>query len=189
MKRTPTVLSALSVAIIGAASCERSSKYVEPPASSYTVDRFTLATEVTDTLTGAMVSPEFFTAANVRPLLGRFFLQSEYETVVQPVVVISDELWRRRFSGAPQVIGERILLNGRAVTVIGVAPPLRVADWRRGVATSGSEVTDPPATSIRAGAADDRARRLHEVRQRLVADDPHPTTGSPSARARLRIAA
>ena len=132
MKRTPTVLSVLGIAIIGAASCERSTKYVEPPASSYTVEQFTLATEVTDTLTGAMVSPEFFTAANVRPLLGRFFLQSEYETVVQPVVVLSDELWRRRFKGAPQIIGDRVQLNGQAVTVIGVAPP--GFEWPTGAA-------------------------------------------------------
>ena len=92
MKRITTVLLALSVAIIAAASCERSSKYAEPPATSYTVDRFTLAPELTDTLTGAMVSPEFFTTSNVRPLLGRFFLPVEYETVGQPVMVISHEL-------------------------------------------------------------------------------------------------
>ena len=132
MKRITTVLLALSVAIIAAASCERSSKYAEPPATSYTVDRFTLAS--TDTLTGAMVSPEFFTTSNVRPLLGRFFLPVEYETVGQPVMVISHELWRRRFNAAPQVIGERVQLNGRAVMVIGVAPadfvwPTGAAVW------------------------------------------------------------
>ena len=125
MTRIARVLPAVSVAIDPrAASCERSSKYVEPPAASYTVDRFTLAPEPTDTLTGAMVSPEFFSTSNVRPLLGRFFLPIEYETVGQPVMgVISDELWRRRFKAAPQVLGERVQLNGQAVMVIGVAPP------------------------------------------------------------------
>jgi hypothetical protein len=123
MKRTLRVLSTWSVAAIAAAGCERSSKYVEPPASSYSVGRFTLPTEFADTVTGAMVSPEFFTASNVRPLLGRFFLPSEYESVRQPVVVISDKLWRRRFNAAPQLIGTRVQLNGRPVTVVGVAPP------------------------------------------------------------------
>ena len=134
MTRIATVLPVVSVAIIAATSCERSSKYVEPPAASYTVDRFTLAPEPTDTLTGAMVSPEFFSASNVRPLLGRFFLPIEYETVGQPVMVISDELWRRRFKAAPQVIGERVQLNARAVIVVGVAPadfvwPTGAAVW------------------------------------------------------------
>lgn len=122
-KRTLRVLSTFSVAAIVAAGCERSSNYVEPPATSYSVGRFTLATEVADTVTGALVSPEFFTASNARPLLGRFFLPSEYESVGQPVVVISDKLWRRRFNAAPQLIGTRVQLNGRSVTVVGVAPP------------------------------------------------------------------
>jgi hypothetical protein len=116
-------LPALGIAVIAAARCERPNKYVEPPASSYSVDRFTLATELTDTVTGAIVSPEFFTASNVRPLLGRFFLPSEYESVGQAVVVISDKLWRRRFNAAPQVIGRRVQLSGQPVTVVGVAPP------------------------------------------------------------------
>lgn len=119
MKHTLRVLSTSSVAAIAAAGCERSIKYVEPPASSYSVGRFELA----DTVTGAMVAPEFFTASNARPLLGRFFLTSEYESVGQPVVVISDKLWRQRFNGAPQLIGTRVQLNGQSVTVVGVAPP------------------------------------------------------------------
>lgn len=134
MKRTLRALSTLSVGAIGAAGCERSSKYAEPPTSSYSVDQFMLGTEVADTVTGAMVSPEFFTASNVRPLLGRFFLPAEYESVGQPVAVISNNLWRQRFSAAPQVIGTPVQLNGRAVTVIGVAPagfvwPTGAAIW------------------------------------------------------------
>ena len=123
MKRTVGVLCTLTTAVFAAANCERPPKYVEPPASSYSVDRFTLATEFTDTVTGAIVSPEFFTASDVRPLLGRFFLPIEYESVGQPVVVISDKLWRRRFNAAPQLIGTRVQLNGHPVTVVGVAPP------------------------------------------------------------------
>lgn len=132
MKRTLRVLSTLSVAAIAAAGCERSKKFAEPPASSYSVDQFNLTTEFADTVTGAMVSREFFTASNVRPLLGRFFLPSEYDSIGQPVVVISDKLWRRRFSAAPQVIGTRVQLNGRAVTIIGVAPP--GFEWPTGAA-------------------------------------------------------
>ena len=124
MKRKLSVLFALSVAAIGAAGCERSARYAEPPANTYSVGQFILATDVADTVTGATVSPEFFSAANVRPLLGRFFQPIEYESsAAQPVVVISDTLWRARFKGEPQVIGTRVQLNGQPVTVIGVAPP------------------------------------------------------------------
>jgi putative ABC transport system permease protein len=38
------------------------------------------------------------------------------------VVVISHELWQRRFGGDPQLIGRALSLNGDPYTVIGVAP-------------------------------------------------------------------
>lgn len=133
MKHALRALSTLSVAAIAAAGCDRSTKYVEPPASTYSVGRFTLATEVSDTVTGAMVSPEFFSASNARPLLGRFFLPIEYESSLgEPVVVISNKLWRQRFKAAPQLIGTRIQLNGRPVTLVGVAPP--DFEWPTGAA-------------------------------------------------------
>ena len=98
--------------------------YAEPPARTYSVAQFTLVTELGDTtVAGATVSPEFFTASSVRPLLGRFFTANEYESVTHPVVVIGHELWRQGFGELPQVLGPRVQLNGRAVTLIGVAPP------------------------------------------------------------------
>ena len=134
MKRTLRVLSTLSVAAIAAAGCKRFNKYVEPPASSYSVGRFIVGTEVADTVAGAMVSPEFFSTTGMRPLLGRVFRPIEYESVDQPVVVISEELWRRRFKAAPQLIGTRIQLNGRPVTLVGITPydfewPTDAAVW------------------------------------------------------------
>ena len=123
MTRITRVVSTLGLAILATASCDRSSEYAEPPASSYTVARFTLVSESVDSIAGAAVSPQFFAASNVRPLLGRLFLQSEYEAVAKPVVVISDELWRRRFKRAPQIIGTTVQLNGAPTVIIGVAPP------------------------------------------------------------------
>ena len=123
MKLILRVLSMMSLAAIAASTCNRASKYAEPPASSYSVGRFTLGTESADTVTGAMVSPEFFTASNARPLLGRFFFPIEYESARQPVIVISEKLWRQHFKAAPPLIGTPVQLNGAPVIVVGVAPP------------------------------------------------------------------
>ena len=38
------------------------------------------------------------------------------------VIVLSDALWQRRFGGDRSLIGTQVRFNGRALTVIGVAP-------------------------------------------------------------------
>jgi putative ABC transport system permease protein len=37
-------------------------------------------------------------------------------------VILSDELWRRRFGGDPRVIGRSITLGGQSRTVVGIMP-------------------------------------------------------------------
>jgi putative ABC transport system permease protein len=37
-------------------------------------------------------------------------------------VVISEDLWRRRFRGSRDVLGSRLLIEGTPVTIVGVAP-------------------------------------------------------------------
>lgn len=68
------------------------------------------------------VSSNYFTTLGVAPVLGRFF--SERTTnLSDPIVVLSDALWQRRFGGDPALVGQSIVLNGANVTVIGIAPP------------------------------------------------------------------
>src|SRR5436190_17254808 len=57
----------------------------------------------------------------VKPVLGRV-LQSSDER--ENVVILGDELWRRRFNSDRNVLGKTIELNSATVTVIGVMPPL-----------------------------------------------------------------
>jgi putative ABC transport system permease protein len=56
----------------------------------------------------------------VRPLLGRDFLDGEYEPDHDHEVVLSYGLWRSHFGGNPEIVGKNIELNGQAFTVIGV---------------------------------------------------------------------
>jgi predicted permease len=72
---------------------------------------------------GQFTSGNYFDVLGVRPALGRFFLPEEDRTPgSSPVAVISHGLWVRRFGGDPAVIGKKISVNGRAYTVIGIAP-------------------------------------------------------------------
>jgi predicted permease len=72
---------------------------------------------------GAEVSPGYFTMLGVRPALGRDFTADEGRPGAPRAIILSDELWRRRFSAAPDVVGETVSLDGRVYTVVGVMPP------------------------------------------------------------------
>ncbi len=72
---------------------------------------------------GSIVSANYFDAIGVRPALGRGFEASEdVGSNAHPVVVISDQLWRRRFNRDPNIIGKVQRLNNVPHTIIGVAP-------------------------------------------------------------------
>lgn len=71
-----------------------------------------------------LVSCNFFSFYGLeRPKLGRLFRDEECSTPgAAPVVVISEEMWRRRFAADPQIIGKLVSLNRRPFTVVGVTP-------------------------------------------------------------------
>ena len=70
------------------------------------------------------VSGNFFDVLGVRPVTGRFFRTEEQEDAPgkHPVAVISERFWQRHFHADPEIIGKVVRLNGRELTVIGVAP-------------------------------------------------------------------
>src|SRR4051812_9144912 len=68
-------------------------------------------------------SSNFFSMLGVRPALGRAFAADEDIPGRDDVAVIGDGIWRRQFGGDRNVIGSLIRINGRPLTVVGVAPP------------------------------------------------------------------
>ena len=70
------------------------------------------------------MSGNFFDVLGVRPVTGRFFRTEEQEDAPgkHPVAVISERFWQRHFHADPEIIGKVVRLNGRELTVIGVAP-------------------------------------------------------------------
>lgn len=73
---------------------------------------------------GFGVSREYFDALGVQPAHGRFFLPDE-ETVAggAAVAVVSHDFFRRELDGDATRIGTTLHVNGRAFTLVGVAPP------------------------------------------------------------------
>jgi predicted permease len=72
---------------------------------------------------GFLVSGDFFQVLRVNPELGRAFAPNEYEVPGRnPVVILGYDLWKKELSGDPNLIGRTIRLNGKELTVVGVAP-------------------------------------------------------------------
>jgi putative ABC transport system permease protein len=69
------------------------------------------------------VSAGFFDLLGVRPALGRSFTADDETPATRNVVIIGDQLWRRRFGADPSAIGASLTLNDRRYRVIGVLPP------------------------------------------------------------------
>ncbi len=70
----------------------------------------------------ALVSPGFFRILGVQPLLGRSFREEENLPGNDRAAVLSYALWQRRFGGDPDVVGKRLVLDGKTLTVAGVMP-------------------------------------------------------------------
>jgi predicted permease len=69
----------------------------------------------------AYVSGNFFTGMAIKPALGRLILPSEGETTMaDPVMVLDYTFWKTRFGGDLGVVGRKISINGRPITIVGV---------------------------------------------------------------------
>lgn len=73
-------------------------------------------------LPGARVAANFFQTFNVQPLMGRTFVNEDGFLSAPPTIVLSHELWQRRFGGDSQIIGRTLKMEDGPVTVIGVMP-------------------------------------------------------------------
>lgn len=69
------------------------------------------------------VAADFFPLFGVAPSAGRAFSRDAEQPGRGDVLLISHDVWQRRFAGATDVIGRSIALEGRPATIIGVLPP------------------------------------------------------------------
>jgi predicted permease len=73
---------------------------------------------------GQYASGNYHAVIGVPLALGRGFTSEDDRAVNNsPIAVISDDLWARRFSRDPQVIGKTLLVGGELVTIVGVTAP------------------------------------------------------------------
>jgi putative ABC transport system permease protein len=90
--------------------------------AAFAPDGFNLTGEGdAERIPGAVVTSSFFAVMGATPQQGRTFTAEE-DRPGADVVVISHGLWQRRFGGRP-VLDAKLVLGGRARSVVGVMPP------------------------------------------------------------------
>jgi putative ABC transport system permease protein len=70
----------------------------------------------------SVVSDNYFRVLGVPPALGRDFTPDDDRGQIGYVVIISHQLWQRRFGGDPGVIGKTVRLDDDPMTIIGIMP-------------------------------------------------------------------
>ena len=78
--------------------------------------------QLPETVQAATFSWNMLPVLGVQPALGRNFAASDDSPSANGTVLLSWSLWKRRFGGSPAVLGQKILLDARPYTVIGVMP-------------------------------------------------------------------
>jgi predicted permease len=76
-----------------------------------------------ESVEGREISSGLFSVLGVALSYGRAFRPAEDRPGAAPVVIISNRMWQRRYAGSPWAIGTPLILDGKAYTVVGIAPP------------------------------------------------------------------
>ena len=74
-----------------------------------------------ESVEGVYVTADLFRVLGASPLLGRTFLPEE-EAPDSRVVVLSHEMWRKRFNSDTSIINRQVAFDGVPTTVVGVMP-------------------------------------------------------------------
>ena len=148
-------------------------------------------------IVGADATSNLAGVLGVTPIAGRWISDEETRGDGQPVVVISEALWRERLGGRSDIVGRALTLDGKVRTVVGVMPKsfrfptgddqlwMPLADSSRAESRSAHylEVVGRLADGVTAQAA---AEGLKAVAGRLASAYPESNRGWSTTVASLR---
>jgi predicted permease len=82
-----------------------------------------IGTGEAERVSARLISADFLSVLDVKPALGRSFAPGEDEAGAGPVVMISADLWQRKFGAAQDVVSKSLILDDKSYTIVGVVPP------------------------------------------------------------------
>jgi len=92
---------------------------------------------------GRLISSDLLSVLRVPVVKGRSFLAADDQVGAGPVAIISTRLWQRRYGSDPKAVGMSLNYDGKAYTVVGVAPPSFQLDGDADVFTPLGQRTEP----------------------------------------------
>lgn len=139
--------------------------------------------DVPELVSAVRVTPNALSVLGRAPALGRDFLPDELGEDRDAVAILADGFWARRFGRDPGAVGSTLVLDGRAVTVVGILPrdfrfldeavdlfvPL---DYDPAGAERGGHYAETVARLADGATVDDARTELAEISRRMEAEHP-----------------
>src|SRR5437879_984151 len=69
-----------------------------------------------------MVTGNYFQTLGVNAALGRVIVPEDDSLSATPIVMLSHDFWRRRFSADAKVLGTTVIVDGQQFTIVGITP-------------------------------------------------------------------
>ena len=89
---------------------------------SGTMETVSLPDQLPEQVQGTAALADLFKVLETPPVLGRFFTAEECVAGRDTVVLLTEEMWRKKFAAKPEALGQTLRISGRIFTIIGVLP-------------------------------------------------------------------
>jgi putative ABC transport system permease protein len=118
--------------------------------AAYRMDHFNLTGDKEpERFRGAYVTASYFSVLGLRPELGRVFSEADDRKDSEPVVILGNKLWKKRFGADPDILGRKLVFNDISYEVIGVASARNVTPENTDLYVTFGPVSDRPPLSER----------------------------------------
>ena len=68
------------------------------------------------------ISANLLPTLGISPIAGRGFRDDEEPKSADPVVMLRESFWRKHYGGSPSAVGQKLTLNDKVYTIVGVVP-------------------------------------------------------------------
>ncbi len=72
---------------------------------------------------GEFISGNYFSTFGISAFSGRTIVPSDDQPTSAPVAMLSYRAWQQQYASDPKIVGSTMILDGHAMTIVGITPP------------------------------------------------------------------